>query len=277
MIELPETYVLADQLNEACKGKTITHAAANSSPHAYAWYTGDPASYNEKLAGKKVTAANPGTGYSCGGNTELVCEDMLLVMSTPIKFHPPGGKLPPKHQLLVEFDDGASITCTVQMWGVMLCLPTDKLEWPEGFTVRKSPSPLDDAFDEGYFNKLWEGVKQNLSVKAFLATEQRIPGLGNGVLQDILFNAGLHPRIKLNGIDDAKREKLFRSVKQTLVDMTLQGGRDTERDLFGCPGGYQTILSAKTLNKPCPVCGGEIKREAYLGGNIYYCPACQPM
>lgn|GEM_PF-2077218 len=31
--------------------------------------------------------------------------------------------------------------------------------------------------------------------KAFLATEQRIPGLGNGVLQDILWTARIHPKL----------------------------------------------------------------------------------
>ncbi|MDR0326374.1 MAG: endonuclease VIII [Oscillospiraceae bacterium] len=277
MIELPETYVLADQLNEACKGKTITNAEANSSPHSFAWYTGDPAEYGVKLTGKTVTAANPGTGYSCGGNTELICGDMLLVMSTPIKYHAPGDKLPPKHQLLLAFDDGSHLTCTVQMWGVMLCLPTERQDWPDGFTVRKSPTPLEDAFDEAYFNGLWSGVKKSISVKAFLATEQRIPGLGNGVLQDILFNVGVNPRVKLNALTEKDRENLFRSVKETLAAMTLQGGRDTERDLYGCPGGYQTILSAKTLNNPCPSCGAKIKREAYMGGNIYYCPVCQPL
>jgi len=52
------------------------------------------------------------------------------------------------------------------------------------------PSPLDDAFDEACFGRLLSDAKSNLSAKAFLATEQRIPGLGNGVLQDILFRIG---------------------------------------------------------------------------------------
>ena len=59
--------------------------------------------------------------------------------------------------------------------------------------------------------------------------------------------------------------------------MTRAGGRDTEKDLYGQAGGYRTILSRNTLDKPCPVCGGALIREAYLGGNIYFCPVCQPM
>jgi len=276
MIELPETYVLAAQLNQAIIGKTVREAVANASPHSFAWYTDDPADYGAKLRGKRVSSANPGTGYTCGGNTEIILDDMLLVLSTPIKYHPPGTKLPAKHQLLLSFDDDSHLSCTVQMWGAMLCFDINE-ELPEIYRFRnlKYPDPYTDAFDEAYFAALWSGVKPSLSAKAFLATEQRIPGLGNGVLQDILFNARIHPKRKLQTMGDAEREKLFGCLKETLVAMRDQGGRDTERDLFGEKGGYRTILSANTLKEPCPVCGATLIREAYLGGNIYYCPVCQ--
>ena len=142
--------------------------------------------------------------------------------------------------------------------------------------AKQLPSPLTDAFDASYFERLCGQAKQNLSAKAFLATEQRIPGLGNGVLQDILFNAGIHPKTKLGRLTDTELSRMFASVKDTLMDMTLSGGRDTEKDLYACLGGYKSRLSRNTLSKPCPKCGGPLVREAYLGGNIYFCPTCQP-
>jgi formamidopyrimidine-DNA glycosylase len=65
-------------------------------------------------------------------------------------------------------------------------------------------------------------------------------------------------------------------VKSVLAAMASQGGRDTEKDLFSQPGGYHTVLSSKTFDQPCPNCGTAIRKEAYLGGSIYYCPTCQP-
>ena len=91
------------------------------------------------------------------------------------------------------------------------------------------------------------------------------------------FNANIHPKRKLQTLNDKDKEKLFASVKSTLFSMRMQGGRDTEKDLFSCKGGYKTILSANTLKYPCPICGSGLIREAYLGGNIYYCPVCQPL
>ena len=287
MVELPETHVLSKQISQELTGKTILNVTVNANPHKFAWYSGMSHSgeqqtdisdlYNKRLAGRKITGANPGTGYTCGGNTEIICDDMLLVISTPIKYHGPGGKLPAKHQLLVEFDDSSHMSCTVQMWGSMLCYSLSENELPEDFAANRRPDPLTDDFNEAYFERLWRDEKPSLSAKALLATEQRIPGLGNGVLQDILFNARIHPKRKLQTMGDADMEKLFSSIKSTLKDMKDYGGRDTERDLFNRNGEYQTILSKNTVKYPCRVCGWDLVRQAYMGGNIYFCPVCQPL
>ena len=276
MIELPETYVLAEQINQTLTGKTVLNPTVNASPLKLAGYNGSPAWYHYHLAGKVVRSANPGTSYTCGGYIEVLLDDTLLILSTPTKYHAPGEKLPVKHHLRLEFEDLSSMTCTVQMWGVMLCYPLNEINLPDWFNKRKSPTPLEDGFDQAYFEGLLSGAKKSLSAKAFLATEQRIPGLGNGVLQDILWNAGIHPKRKLQTLTDYDLEKMYHSVKSTLYDMWTKGGRNTERDLFNHNGGYKTILSAITFQNPCPVCGGRLIREAYLGGNIYYCPICQP-
>ena len=277
MIELPEAYVLSKQIEQTLVGKTIRSAVANAHPHSFAWYSGDPSAYGAMLVGKKISGSNPGTGYTCGGNTEILCDDMLLVITTPIKYHEPGTKLPKSHQLLIEFEDESHMSCTVQMWGSMLCAPLADTSALGDFKYTNLPDPLTNAFDEAHFDRLWNETKPTLSAKAFLATEQRIPGLGNGVLQDILFNAGIHPKRKLNTLSDKDKERLFNSVKSTLKEMADHGGRDTEKDLFNRKGGYMTILSKNTLIHPCRKCGGGLVRQAFLGGNIYFCPACQPL
>jgi formamidopyrimidine-DNA glycosylase len=268
MVELPEAYVLSKQVQETLVGKTIASAAANTNPHGFAAYTGDPALYDGLLTGRTLTGTGHDTGYTCGGNIEIHTGGHMLVISTPVKYHAPGEKLPKKHQLLLEFTDGSHMSCTVQMWGCMYFVPMKE-------KADKTPPPLSDMFDMRYFETLRRGAAASLSAKAFLATEQRIPGLGNGVLQDILFNARLHPKRKMDTLTEAEFEAMFNAVKQTLKQMAELGGRDTEKDLFNKPGGYITKLSKKTLDKPCTVCGSNLVRESYLGGNIYFCPGCQ--
>lgn len=274
MIELPESYVLMDQIISEVRGKKIIRAAADHTPHAFARYTGDPAEYNEKLAGKTITGADI---YS--GNLRIRAGDMILILTTPVRFHKKGEKLPEKHQLYLEFEDASSITCTVQMWGCMYCFQEkDANGIPETHVIKKTPTPLEDSFDEGFFKSLLQNKKlSSLPAKAFLATEQRIPGLGNGTAQDILFTARIHPKRKMSTLSDPELNVLFKAVKSVLSDMRNNGGRDTEYDLYGRKGGYRTILSKNTVNKPCPICSTLIKKESYLGGSIYFCEQCQKL
>ncbi len=273
MIELPEAAVLARQVGETVGGKRIARAVANASPHKFAWYTGDPAEYNGRLAGKMIGAAS----YA-GNNIEFVAGDMQLAISAPIRYYPQGARRPPKHQLLIEFDDGTAITASAQMWGAFMCFPLDGASGlPDWDLASERPSPLTAAFDHDYWGSLFTDQTPNLSAKAFLATEQRIPGLGNGVLQDILWTARVHPKRKMGDLSEAQTELIFQAVKGVLAEMAALGGRDTERDLFGQLGGYRTILSRNTVGSPCPECGAVIRKEAYLGGSIYYCPGCQAL
>jgi len=273
MIELPESRNLSRQLNDTIKGKKVLNVATNKSPHKFAWFRGNPAEYHELLAGKTISGS-----AAFGGMAELYAGSMRLVFSDGInlRYIETGGKIPDKHQLLIEFDDFSSLACSVQMYGALLLLGDEETERYNEY-ARQKINPLSDEFDEACFRSLYIGSDSKLSVKAFLATNQRIPGLGNGVLQDILFNAGIHPKRKMGTLSDTGFNSLYHSVKSTLSDMTAKGGRDTEKDIFGRDGGYMTLMSNKTKDLPCPVCGNGITREAYMGGNIYFCPKCQPI
>ncbi len=272
MLEFPEAKVTAGQINRTLKGKRIAAVTANQSPHKLAWYNGDPQDYPGLLVGKSVEGAE-----GRGGMVEVRAGDAVLLFSDGVnlRFHGEKETRPPKHQLLIEFADSTVLSASVQMYGGIICFKGTYDNQYYKAAVEK-PAPLSPGFDRAYFGRLISDPEtQKLSLKAFLATEQRIPGLGNGVLQDILFNAGMHPRKKISTLSDAERETLFRAVTTTLSAMVELGGRDTDRDLFGQPGGYITKLSKNTAGKPCSVCGNGINKEAYMGGSIYYCSHCQ--
>jgi formamidopyrimidine-DNA glycosylase len=42
-------------------------------------------------------------------------------------------------------------------------------------------------------------------------------GLGNGVLQDILFNAGINPKRKMGTLTETEIDGLYRSIIDTLA------------------------------------------------------------
>ncbi len=273
MIELPEAIVISRQLNETISGKKIKNVIAAQSPHKFAWYHGDPHKYHDLLVTKEIGIAN-----AYGSWIEISAGDVMISFcegASP-RFHAENEKRPQKHQLLIEFKDLTAISASIQMYGGLFCYREGELKNECYLQAKEKPSPLSDQFNKAYFLKILSlpGVN-GLSAKALLATNQRIPGLGNGVLQDILFNAKIHPKRKVDTLTESDREILFNSIKSTLSEMVSSGGRDTEKDLFGNPGGYKTRVSKNTAGKYCPRCASIIKKEAYMGGSIYYCTGCQ--
>ena len=272
MIELPEATVLAKQIGKTTTGKRIKKVTAAKSPHKFAWYHGDPKEYHSLLVGKAI-----GTAISYGGLVEIPVSDSTLLLGDGVnlRYYLVEEALPDKHQLWIEFEDGSSLIGSVRMYGGLWAFPAGSFDNRYYMISKEKIPPLSEAFNGIYFNSLFCEKTNKLSLKAFLATEQRIPGLGNGVLQDILFNAKMHPKKKVNTLSSKDKEELLDSLKLTLTRMVDGGGRDAETDLHGRPGGYKTVLSRNTVNKPCLVCGEIIKRESYMGGSIYFCSSCQ--
>lgn len=280
MIEIPESITIAKQLNQAVKGKKIIQAETEHLPHGFAFYTGDPGFYSGVMEGKVI-----GEALGIGSMVEIKLEDgegketsrysFVAGDGTNIRYYMPGDKIPQRYQTRITLEDDSALICTVQMYGSMFLIEPDSYENFYYQVARQKPFPGTEEFDYDYFCSLREDLPGTTSVKAFLATQQRIPGLGNGVLQDILFLSGLHPKRKINTLREVHWKKLYETMTEVLKKMTDAGGRDTEKDLFGEKGGYRTFLSKLTVGKPCPYCGNMIQKASYLGGTVYFCPGCQ--
>jgi formamidopyrimidine-DNA glycosylase len=275
MIELPEATTLATQATASLAGRTVTATEVDHTPHRLTWYFGDPERYPDLLTGRRITGARAVAGHVQieAGELRILCSDGAYP-----RRYAPDDVAPAKHQLRLDLDDGSTLAVTVAMYGGIQVFHDGENDNPYYAVALVAPSPLTAAFDADH----WAGLlaadgAASLSAKAFLATGQRIPGLGNGVLQDVLWTARVNPRRKVATLSDDERSGLLDAVRTILAAMTDQGGRDTERDLFGRPGGYPTVMSRVTLERPCPRCGGRVVKEAYLGGAVYYCPACQPL
>ncbi len=273
MLELPEAKVISVQLQKTVCNKTIQDVTMNASPHKFAWYAGEPAGYATFFVGRSFDAA---TSY--GGQVELRAEEYRLVFSDGVnlRYHEHASPYPAKHQMLIVFADKSALSASVAMYGGLMGFREGEYDNPYREVAMRKPSPLSEAFSEAYFSDILSGEKvQKLSLKAALATEQRIPGIGNGVLQDILWAAKLHPKRKVATLAAEETTRLYNTLRGLLQQMVDGGGRDTEKDLFGNPGRYVARMSKLHIDGGCPVCGTSIRKEAYMGGSIYYCPTCQ--
>lgn len=272
MLELPESYTISKQIERHLTGKIISYIEVLQTPHKFAFFHGERNKFEEYLEGQKIVDA---TWH--GGMIQIDTEDSMIVFADGAypKYYEEKKKFPKKSQLAIYFDDETAIFVSIQMYGIIMIFPKGACK--EGYYISSSskPSPLTDAFTFDYFKSLYVTTEKKLSAKAFLATQQRIPGLGNGVLQDILWDAGIDPRFNMQDATEEDFKALYSSIKKILGEMVAQGGRDTEKDLFGKKGGYITQLSKNSLHEPCMKCGYEIHKANYMGGTVYFCEHCQ--
>ena len=275
MFELPEYTVLAKQINKTLVGKIVRRGNLGNSPHKFVWYNRKPEEFTYLTCGKVVGKARvqgrwliiplePGYNLvlgECGGKA---------------LFHPAGTEIPAKYHLWIEFEDGTSLTVTTQMWGAMELFEAGK-EQERQYIRGMRVTPVERAFTFKYFSGLIDELLQGekRSTKSLLTQDQLIPGLGNASAQDILFQAHLLPRRALAELSPGQRRDLYDAIVCTVKEITDQGGRYDETDLFGRPGGYVRLMDSAAVGKPCPECGTKIQKIQYLGGACYFCPKCQ--
>ena len=273
MIELPEARTIAKNLRETILGKTIVDIGGNFTDHKFTFYHNNPNGYKKQLINKKVTDIIDRNFY-----VEIEVEEYKLFFrdGANIRYYDNRQDYPERSKLLIEFNDGSFINVTTSMYSCIGVCKKDGNSGNEYYELEvNGVGALDKKFSFDYFKNLINDKTLKLSIKAFLATEQRILGIGNGVVQDIMYNAGLHPKRKMNTLNDIEIKNLYNVVTNTLTEMVNKGGRDTEKNIYGEKGSYKTILSSKTYKNGCLKCNAEIKKEQYLGGSIYYCPNCQ--
>lgn len=272
MIELPESYTIAKQIEQVLSGKIISYIELMHTPHKFAFFHGEKSYFSGWLEGQVIVGAT-----FHGGMVEVDTEDYMIVFADGAypKYYEEKKKFPKNHQLAIHFDDETAVFVSIQMYGYIGVYP--KGECTEGYYLSSSskPNPLEDEFTFTYFKSLYPDHGKKMTAKSFLATQQRIPGLGNGVLQDILWDASIDPRYDMSEATEEDMHALYTSIRKLLKEMCELGGRDTEKDLLGNKGRYITQLSKNALNQPCMKCGYEIHKANYMGGTVYFCEHCQ--
>jgi len=231
--------------------------------------------YPKRLIGRRIIGAVPRGKWIHAtldsGSTLLFGE-----MFGRLLYVPANGTMPSKAHGILTFEGGGRLVVTIQAWGGFQALtPNELTDHP--YAGMAGPSPLDPALTLERFDEIldWSGDWSRKPIKAFLVHEGNVAGIGNGMLQDILFRARISPKRKVPNLDAGDRGHLHAAMVETISEVVRLGGRDTEKDLFGEPGGYVARMDRRTRGTPCIECGTPIEKIQYLGGSCYICPSCQ--
>jgi formamidopyrimidine-DNA glycosylase len=104
--------------------------------------------------------------------------------------------------------------------------------------------------------------RRTAPVKAVLMDQARVAGLGNLLVDESLWRAGIDPARSANTLDDADRKRLHTSIRSTVRTL-------------GRRGGSHTGDMPRELDVPCPRDGTPLHRRTIAGRTTYACPGHQ--
>lgn len=183
-----------------------------------------------------------------------------------------------KNILAMEFSD-------MRKFAKIVLTDTDKIsELPE---IKKLGI---DAMDKNFNLKKFKEIlaKKRKSVIGIILMDQYlIAGIGNIYRSEILFEAGVDPRRKIESLKNIEIERIFKKIKEILKKaIKLRGTSDSDyRDTSGKPGGFQKVLKVygkegqrcfggKMLPKN-KKCDNIVERIQMGQRSIFICDKCQ--
>lgn len=150
------------------------------------------------------------------------------------------------------FDDGGTLAIVDprRLGGVELN-PDETRLGPDAFEL--APEQLSGAL---------EGSRTSL--KARLLDQRRVAGLGNLLVDEILWRSGLDPARQAGSLDGAEQERLATCVRLTVVELDERGGSHTG-----------DLHLARVRGGSCPRDGELLDRRTIGGRTTYSCPQHQ--
>ena len=129
------------------------------------------------------------------------------------------------------------------------------------------PDAMDSDLDPDTFKKILG--RSRGAVKGALMNQRMIAGIGNVYADEILFQAGIHPKIKVNQLETERLERLFRVMREQVLPTAIECRADPSE----FPDDF--IVPHRQKDGRCPKCGHQLQQVKVSGRTSYACPDCQ--
>jgi len=268
-MELPELTILSSQMRKEIVGKRISEVKVANPKCLNMLFE----QFRKTVVGKTIKSVE-----SRGKWIFIELGSHLLLfnpgMGADVIYFKSDDKLPEKYQIRFTLDDETGFTIRV-WWFCYLHLMPEKKLGEHKLTAKLGITPLDERFTFDYFKQLLSNKRGN--IKSFLLDQKNIAGIGNVYVQDILFNAKLHPKRKIPSLTNKEIDALHKSIKSVINESVKLGGLAYEKDFYGNKGGYgaKQFKIAYKPGQPCPICQTTIQKIKTGTTSSFICPNCQ--
>jgi formamidopyrimidine-DNA glycosylase len=279
--ELPEVEVVRRGVAEHVVGRTIAKVQVLHA-RAIRRHLPGSADFEGRLAGRVVTSARRRGKYLW-----LTLDDggavlAHLGMSGQMLVRPVGHPDETHLRIRVVFaDDGPELRFVDQRTFGGLSV-TELVDAGAGLVPEPishiARDPLEDGFD---LAAVVEALRRRRTeVKRALLDQSLVSGIGNIYADEALWRAKLHWSRPTAKLTRAQGVGVVGAAAEVMTEALAVGGTSFDSlyvNVNGQSGYFSRSLAVYGQSGlPCPRCGGEVVREAFMNRSSYFCPRCQP-
>jgi len=108
-------------------------------------------------------------------------------------------------------------------------------------------------------------------VRVFLLDKAALDSLGNAYADEVLYEAGIHPKTWCRSLTHEEAVRLHKAI----VDVMRAAAAEVARRGEPIEVKVRDFLKVR-LKEECPRCGSKIRKAGVRGMDAYFCPRCQP-
>lgn len=184
----------------------------------------------------------------------------------------PAKKRPADLALSLALSDGRELRYRddVQM-GKAYVLEAGRYEAVPGL-AKVGVDVLDEkAFSRPVFRALCKQRRDQ--VKVFLMDKSALDAMGNAYADEALFEAKIHPKTFVRSLSPEQLDALHDAI----VTVLREASAEVRRRAPLLDEKVRDFLKVRNRHgKPCPRCGGTIRKAGVHGHDAFFCPECQP-
>lgn len=278
MPELPEVEVNRQGLNQLIQGKVIESLNVYW-PRIIVGYESDPKVF-ERIYQKTILAVGRRAKYLLFELEDAYIVSHLRMEGKFFVYNPddlPVEKNKHTH-VIMKFTDQSELHYNdVRKFGRMEYVPKEDID--AYFEAKKiGPEPTLEEFSLTDFELALKQSKQG--IKQALLSQKIVAGLGNIYVDEVLFQAHIHPEKSANQLSKASVESLHQAIIVTMAKAIELGGSTIRsyKNSVGQAGTYQERLVVYgRAGQACPRCLHPIEKIRVAQRGTHYCPHCQQL
>lgn len=120
--------------------------------------------------------------------------------------------------------------------------------------------------------------KKAAPIKPVLMDQATVAGLGNWIVDEVLFQASIHPERRANGLSPEETARIHEAIQlvlTTAIHHEADYARFPKRFLIHARAWAASPYDDPQDHTRCPACGGELTIKPVGGRTTYFCPKCQ--